>query len=196
VVEEVPRRVPAVSPIRLDQITLRSDRSGSRSNDLDMARRVDLPRPTRLSAAKIANRTDVGTGHGGLSYMLQASASNMIKIDKMFVDALGTRALFPRPFIEMLIDLQRRQTWGWRSPPRGRRDVSSRSAVLRRCGIYIWRQGPMCFAPPAAGGRSSDQLLEMAHPLTSDQSAPVRAPPPPRGSASSWRRATRDPRRP
>jgi sensor c-di-GMP phosphodiesterase-like protein len=46
---------------------------------------------------------DVGTGHGGLSYMLKLGV-DIIKIDKMFIDALGTD-LNSNTIIETLIDL-------------------------------------------------------------------------------------------
>src|SRR6185436_2990618 len=36
---------------------------------------------------------DVGTGHNGLSYMLKLGV-DLIKIDKLFVDAIGTRQQF------------------------------------------------------------------------------------------------------
>lgn len=46
---------------------------------------------------------DVGTGHGGLSYMLKLGA-DIIKIDKMFVDALATES-HSSTIIETLVDL-------------------------------------------------------------------------------------------
>lgn len=46
---------------------------------------------------------DVGTGHGGLSYILKLGA-DIIKIDKMFVDALG-RDNHSSTIIETLVDL-------------------------------------------------------------------------------------------
>src|SRR5690606_35831581 len=46
---------------------------------------------------------DVGTGHGGLSYILKLGA-DIIKIDKMFVDALG-HDNHSSTIIETLVDL-------------------------------------------------------------------------------------------
>ena len=46
---------------------------------------------------------DVGTGHSGLSYMLKLGV-DIIKIDKMFVDAIGTDRNFTT-VVETLVDL-------------------------------------------------------------------------------------------
>ncbi len=46
---------------------------------------------------------DVGTGHGGLSYMLKLGV-DIIKIDKMFIDALGSER-HSNTIVETLIDL-------------------------------------------------------------------------------------------
>jgi len=48
---------------------------------------------------------DVGTGHGGLSYLLKLGV-DLIKIDKMFVDALGTER-YSQTIIETLAELAR-----------------------------------------------------------------------------------------
>jgi sensor c-di-GMP phosphodiesterase-like protein len=48
---------------------------------------------------------DVGTGHGGLSYLLKLGV-DLIKIDKMFVDALGTER-YSQTIIETLVELAR-----------------------------------------------------------------------------------------
>ncbi len=48
---------------------------------------------------------DVGTGHSGLSYMLKLGV-DIIKIDKMFIDAIGTDRN-STTIIETLIDLAR-----------------------------------------------------------------------------------------
>ena len=48
---------------------------------------------------------DVGTGHSGLSYMLKLGV-DLIKIDKMFIDAIGTDRN-STTIIETLIDLAR-----------------------------------------------------------------------------------------
>jgi sensor c-di-GMP phosphodiesterase-like protein len=46
---------------------------------------------------------DVGTGHGGLSYLLKLGV-DIIKIDKMFVDAIGTER-YSQTIIETLVEL-------------------------------------------------------------------------------------------
>ena len=149
------------SPIRLSQITLEvTERQPL--GDLDMARRV-------ISAlqglgCKVAI-DDVGTGHGGLSYMLKLGV-DMIKIDKMFVDALGTER-YSRTIIEMLIDLARNM--GMEISAEGV-ETFEQVAVLRRCGIYL-AQGYV-FAP-ALPGPLFRQLLEVAHPLVSDPEVPA-----------------------
>ena len=48
---------------------------------------------------------DVGTGHNGLSYILKLGV-DIIKIDKMFVDAIGTEA-HSQAIVETLVDLAR-----------------------------------------------------------------------------------------
>jgi sensor c-di-GMP phosphodiesterase-like protein len=48
---------------------------------------------------------DVGTGHGGLSYLLKLGV-DIIKIDKMFVDAIGTER-YSQTIIETLVELGR-----------------------------------------------------------------------------------------
>ena len=48
---------------------------------------------------------DVGTGHSGLSYMLKLGV-DFIKIDKMFVDAIGTER-YSTTIIETLVNLAR-----------------------------------------------------------------------------------------
>lgn len=48
---------------------------------------------------------DVGTGHGGLSYLLKLGI-DIIKIDKMFIDAIGTER-YSQTIIETLVELGR-----------------------------------------------------------------------------------------
>ena len=48
---------------------------------------------------------DVGTGHNGLSYILKLGV-DIIKIDKMFVDAIGTEA-HSQAIVDTLVDLAR-----------------------------------------------------------------------------------------
>jgi EAL domain-containing protein (putative c-di-GMP-specific phosphodiesterase class I) len=89
---------------------------------------------------------DFGTGHGGLSYMLRLGV-DIIKIDKMFVDAIGTDRN-STTIVETLIDLARNM----------RMDVVAEGVEnfeqvvhLRELGIRS-AQGYV-FAPPPTGGR-------------------------------------------
>ena len=87
------------SPIRYSQIILEVTERQPLEN-LSRTRRVVA------SLQELGVRVaidDVGTGHGGLSYMLKLGA-DIIKIDKMFVDALGTEN-HSSTIIETLVDL-------------------------------------------------------------------------------------------
>jgi sensor c-di-GMP phosphodiesterase-like protein len=97
---------------------------------------------------------DVGTGHGGLSYLLKLGV-DLIKIDKMFVDALGTER-YSQTIIETLVELARNM----------RMEVVAEGVetfeqveYLRVKGITV-AQGYI-FAPPLPGG-SYAALLEAA----------------------------------
>ena len=122
---------------------------------------------------------DVGTGHGGLSYMLKLGV-NYIKIDKLFVDAIGTER-YSTTIIETLINLARSM----------RMEIFAEGVetfeqvkYLREHGIFL-AQG-YAFAPPLPGPLFR-QLLEAAHPLGNRRST-ARKPAEAR-SGSSWRRA-------
>ena len=152
IVEEV-REVFAASPIRLSQIVLEvTERQPL--DDLDMARRVIAA--LQELGCKVAI-DDVGTGHGGLSYMLKLGV-NYIKIDKMFVDAIGTER-YSTTIIETLIDLAHNM----------RMEIFAEGVetfeqvkYLRDRGIFL-AQG-YAFAPPLPGALFR-QLLEAAHPI-------------------------------
>jgi sensor c-di-GMP phosphodiesterase-like protein len=147
------RDIFAASAIRMSQVVLEvTERQPL--EDLLAARRViaglqDL-------GCKVAI-DDVGTGHGGLSYMLKL-AVNYIKIDKLFVDAIGTER-YSATIIETLVDLARNM----------RIEVFAEGVetfeqvkFLRERGVYLC-QGYV-FAPPLAGPLFR-QLLEAAQPL-------------------------------
>ena len=89
---------------------------------------------------------DVGTGHSGLSYMLKLGV-DIIKIDKMFVDAIGTDRN-STTIVETLVDLAHNM----------RMDVVAEGVEnfeqvmhLRELGIRS-AQGYV-FAPPLPGKR-------------------------------------------
>ena len=99
---------------------------------------------------------DVGTGHGGLSYILKLGA-DIIKIDKMFVDALATES-HSSTIIETLVDLADSM----------RMDIIAEGVetfeqviALRERGIRS-AQGYV-FAPPLPAS-SFLQLMEAIHP--------------------------------
>jgi sensor c-di-GMP phosphodiesterase-like protein len=100
---------------------------------------------------------DVGTGHSGLSYMLKLGV-DIIKIDKMFVDAIGTDRN-STTIVETLVDLARNM----------RMDVVAEGVEnfeqvmhLRMLGVRS-AQGYV-FAPPLPGS-SFLQLVEALDPL-------------------------------
>jgi sensor c-di-GMP phosphodiesterase-like protein len=100
---------------------------------------------------------DVGTGHSGLSYMLKLGV-DIIKIDKMFVDAIGTDRN-STTIVETLVDLARNM----------RMDVVAEGVEnfeqvmhLRALGVRS-AQGYV-FAPPLPGS-SFLQLVEAIDPL-------------------------------
>jgi sensor c-di-GMP phosphodiesterase-like protein len=100
---------------------------------------------------------DVGTGHSGLSYMLKLGV-DIIKIDKMFVDAIGTDRN-STTIVETLVDLARNM----------RMDVVAEGVEnfeqvihLRTLGVRL-AQGYV-FAP-ALPGSSFLQLVEAIDPL-------------------------------
>ncbi len=99
---------------------------------------------------------DVGTGHSGLSYMLKLGV-DIIKIDKMFIDALGNDAN-STAIIETLIDLARNMRMEIVAEGV---ETFEQVVTLREHGIYA-AQG-FVFAPPLPGV-SFLQLLEAIDP--------------------------------
>lgn len=89
------------SPIAFDQIVLEvTERSPL--PDLDEARKVIAT--LQEMGVRVAI-DDVGTGHGGLSYLLKLGV-DIIKIDKMFVDAISSER-YSQIIIETLVELAR-----------------------------------------------------------------------------------------
>jgi EAL domain-containing protein (putative c-di-GMP-specific phosphodiesterase class I) len=120
---------------------------------------------------------DVGAGHGGLSYLLKLGV-DMIKVDKLFVDAIGTER-HSTAIISSLVELARSM----------RMDIVAEGvesfeqvAYLRDQGIRL-AQGYV-FAPPLPGG-SFLQLLEATDPVAAPAENRAAAP------ASPGRRAAR-----
>jgi sensor c-di-GMP phosphodiesterase-like protein len=152
IVAEV-RDVFAGSPIRLSQIVFEvTERQPL--EDLEMARQVIAA--LQELGCKVAI-DDVGTGHGGLSYMLKLGV-NYIKIDKLFVDAIGTEQ-YSTTIIETLINLARSMHLEIFAEGV---ETFEQVKYLRERGIFL-AQG-YAFAPPLPGPMFR-QLLEVAHPL-------------------------------
>jgi len=157
------REIFAASPIRLSQIVFElTERQPL--DDLDTAREVIAA--LQELGCKVAI-DDVGTGHGGLSYMLKLGV-NYIKIDKMFVDAIGSER-YSTTIIETLIDLARNM----------RMEIFAEGVetfdqvqYLRDRGIHL-AQG-YAFAPPLPGPQFC-QLVEAAHPIGRPGAIPAEA---------------------
>lgn len=142
------------SPMRLNQVLFEVTERQPLEN-LAAARRVIASLQDLGCAVAI---DDVGTGHGGLSYLLKLGADT-IKIDKMFIDAIGTEH-HSTTIIETLVDLARHM----------RMDVVAEGVEnfeqvvqLRELGILA-AQGHV-FCPPLPGA-SFRQLIEAIVPLT------------------------------
>jgi sensor c-di-GMP phosphodiesterase-like protein len=100
---------------------------------------------------------DVGTGHGGLSYILKLGADT-IKIDKLFIDAIGSDH-HSTTILETLVDLARSM----------RMDVVAEGVetfeqVLKLRDLGILAAQGHVFAPPLPGS-SFLQLVEAIAPL-------------------------------
>ncbi len=93
------RQIFSKSPIRMSQLMLEVTERQPLEN-LTETRRVVAA--LQGLGAQVAI-DDVGTGHSGLSYMLKLGV-DCIKIDKMFIDSLGTDRN-SNTIIETLIDL-------------------------------------------------------------------------------------------
>jgi sensor c-di-GMP phosphodiesterase-like protein len=102
---------------------------------------------------------DVGTGHNGLTYILKLGV-DIIKIDKIFVDAINTEA-HSRAIVDTLVDLARNLRM--QIVAEGVEDFKQ-VELLRERGIGL-AQGYV-FAPPLPGS-AFVQLIETIDPLTS-----------------------------
>jgi sensor c-di-GMP phosphodiesterase-like protein len=103
---------------------------------------------------------DVGTGHGGLSYLLKLGV-DILKIDKLFVDAIGAER-YSTTIIKSMCELAR--SMGMEIVAEGVENFEQVS-YLRSQGIR-YAQGYV-FAPPLPCA-SFLKLLEAADPVTSD----------------------------
>lgn len=140
------------SPIKLSQVVLEV-------TERDPIENFTATRQTIAAFQGLGVRIaidDVGTGHSGLSYMLKLGV-DIIKIDKMFVDAIGTDRN-STTIVETLVDLAHNM----------RMDVVAEGVenfeqvmYLRELGVRS-AQGYV-FAPPLPG-KSFLQLIEATDP--------------------------------
>ena len=146
IVEDV-RKIFKKSPMRLSQVVLEVTERQPIEN-LTETRRVIAA--LQGLGVKVAI-DDVGTGHSGLSYMLKLGV-DIIKIDKMFIDSLGTDRN-SNTIIETLIDLA--QNMRMDVIAEGRRELRAgaapaRSRHPRGAGLRVLAAAAV-FRVPAAG---------------------------------------------
>ena len=147
------RKIFSGSPIKLSQVVLEV-------TERDPIENFTATRQTIAAFQGLGVRIaidDVGTGHSGLSYMLKLGV-DIIKIDKMFVDAIGTDRN-STTIVETLVDLAHNM----------RMDVVAEGVenfeqvmYLRELGVRS-AQGYV-FAPPLPG-KAFLQLVEAIDPL-------------------------------
>ena len=160
VVDDV-KKIFGGSAVSLDQIVLEvTERTPL--PDLDEARRVIAS--LQDLGIKVAI-DDVGTGHGGLSYLLKLEVS-IIKIDKMFVDAIGTER-YSQTIIESLVDLAR--TMNMEIIDEGVERIEQ-VEYLRQKGVYE-AQGYV-FAPPLP----ANSYLALVEAMERPNSTPIAQP--------------------
>jgi len=151
IVEDV-RKIFSGSPIKLSQVVLEV-------TERDPIENFTATRQTIAAFQRLGVRIaidDVGTGHSGLSYMLKLGV-DIIKIDKIFVDAIGTDRN-STTIVQTLVDLAHNM----------RMDVVAEGVenfeqvmYLRELGVRS-AQGYV-FAPPLPG-KSFLQLVEAIDP--------------------------------
>ncbi len=148
-------RIFADAPIRHSQVVLEVTERSPLA-DLDNARKVI----ERLQAmgVKVAI-DDVGTGHGGLSYLLKLGV-DILKIDKMFVDAIGTEG-YAQSIIELLAELGRTM----------KMEVIAEGVELVEQVEYLRQKGVTeaqgyVFAPPLPAGSYIALVEAMERPQT------------------------------
>ena len=161
------RKIFSASPIKLSQVVLEVTERDPIENFTEARQIIAALQGLGVRIAI----DDVGTGHNGLSYMLKLGV-DIIKIDKMFVDAIGTDRN-STTIVETLIDLAHNM----------RMDVVAEGVEnfeqvihLRELGVRS-AQGYV-FAPPLPGSAFL-QLVEAIDPL------PVAAPAEAAGQASA-----------
>lgn len=109
---------------------------------------------------------DVGTGHGGMSYLLKLRV-DVMKIDKLFIDALGSERQ-STAIVDSLIDLAAHLNMDIVAEGV---ETFDQVEALRRRGVRS-AQGYV-FAPPLPGS-SYVQLVEAMDPAAASAAAPVK----------------------
>jgi sensor c-di-GMP phosphodiesterase-like protein len=162
IVKEV-RNIFSSSPIKLSQVVLELTERDPIENFTETRQIIAALQGLGVRIAI----DDVGTGHSGLSYMLKLGV-DIIKIDKMFVDAIGTDRN-STTIVETLVDLAHNM----------RMDVVAEGVEnfeqvmhLRELGIRS-AQGYV-FAPPLPGSAFL-QLIEAIDPLPVPAAEPALA---------------------
>jgi sensor c-di-GMP phosphodiesterase-like protein len=154
------RKIFSGSPIKLSQVVLEV-------TERDPIENFTATRQTIAAFQELGVRIaidDVGTGHSGLSYMLKLGV-DIIKIDKMFVDAIGTDRN-STTIVETLVDLAHNM----------RMDVVAEGVEnfeqvmhLRELGI---RSAQGYVFAPALPGKAFLALIEATDPLPAAAPAP------------------------
>ena len=155
------RKIFINSPIKLSQVVLELTERDPIENFTETRRVIAALQGLGVRIAI----DDVGTGHSGLSYILKLGV-DIIKIDKMFVDAIGTDRN-STTIVETLIDLAHNM----------RMDVVAEGVEnfeqvmhLRELGVRS-AQGYV-FAPPLPGSAFL-QLIEAIDPLPAQPAVPA-----------------------
>ncbi len=159
--EAIVKEVPAIfarSPVALKQVLLEVTERQPLEN-LTMARRVIA---ALQGLGLRVGIDDLGTGHSGLSYMLKLGI-DFIKIDKIFIDALGTER-YSTTILDTLVNLGR--DMGLDIIAEGV-ETFEQVQHLRERGVRK-AQGYV-FAPPLPGPTFL-KLLEAADPQPASQS--------------------------
>jgi sensor c-di-GMP phosphodiesterase-like protein len=160
IVDDV-RRIFKKSKLRLSQIVLEVTERQPLDNLTDTRRVIAALQGLGVRIAI----DDVGTGHSGLSYMLKLGA-DIIKIDKMFIDSLGTDRN-SNTIIETLIDLALNMRMEVIAE-----GVETFEQVVHLRDLGIRAAQGFVFAPPLPAA-SFLRLVETIDPLKPSDSRPV-----------------------
>jgi sensor c-di-GMP phosphodiesterase-like protein len=163
IVDDVRQIFGGKSPLRLSQIILEVTERQPIENLTETRRIVAALQGLGLKVAI----DDVGTGHSGLSYMLKLGV-DIIKIDKMFIDSLGTDR-HSNTIIETLIDLATNMRMDVIAE-----GVESFEQVVHLRDLGIRAAQGFVFSPPLPASAFL-QLVETIDPLKSSGTRPVDA---------------------